>query len=500
MTQDKLNDQRRLDASFAGGLAWTAGAKSATQIFSWISVLVIARILAPGDYGIGEIAGIFVALTNVLAEFGLGTAVLHMPELERRTLGQLHLFSMFLSSGISIFAVIAAPAMAWFFHSPHVGFFAATSIGFLITGIQAVPFGLLQRDMDYRRLALVEALSALAQSVVGVVLAILGFGYWALFWGGFSSKLVGAVVVCYWKPVPFAWPRWADIARPVRMGRQLAIGRIASAVYNSADGIIVGRVMGEASLGTYRMAMNLAAAPSEKISSLIMRTASPLFANVMNDAALVRRYYLIIAELMSLAIAPTMLGLSIVAPEVVRLLMGPKWSAAAGPLRWLCLFMVVRVLGVLAEQVLVSQLQTRFTMRMSILGFFVMPIAFFSAGKWAGPTGVAAAWVAMAPITIVPLLVLGLRRIKMPWLQYANALWPAVAGSIVMCAVLWGIRSWHGMDAWPLAVRLAVEIVLSGGVYGAVILLFFREKVLRYVNFLQNLRSAKQPESVTVPE
>ena len=231
-----------------------------------------------------------------------------------------------------------------------------------------------------------------------------------------------------------------------------------------------------------------------------MRTASPLFANVMNDAALVRRYYLIIAELMSLAIAPTMLGLSIVAPEVVRLLMGPKWSAAAGPLRWLCLFMVVRVLGVLAEQVLVSQLQTRFTMRMSILGFFVMPIAFFSAGKWAGPTGVAAAWVAMAPITIVPLLVLGLRRIKMPWLQYANALWPAVAGSIVMCAVLWGIRSWHGMDAWPLAVRLAVEIVLSGGVYGAVILLFFREKVLRYVNFLQNLRSAKQPESVTVPE
>ena len=118
MTQDERKDQRNWLAGFAGGLAWTAGAKSVTQAFSWISVLVIARLLPPSQVGIGEIAGIFFNLTNVLAEFGIGTAVLHMPELERRTLGQLHLFSMFLSAGLAALAFVAAPGVACFFKVP----------------------------------------------------------------------------------------------------------------------------------------------------------------------------------------------------------------------------------------------------------------------------------------------------------------------------------------------------------------------------------------------
>jgi PST family polysaccharide transporter len=210
---------------------------------------------------------------------------------------------------------------------------------------------------------------------------------------------------------------------------------------------------------------------------------------------------LIIAEMMSLAILPTMLGLSIVAPEAVRLIMGAKWVPVAGPLRWLCLFMIIRVLGVLAEQVLVSQFQTRFTMRMAIVGFCVMPIAFYVAGKWMGLGGVAAAWAMMSPLTVLPVVLRVLPRIKMPWLEYANALLPAAAGSIVMCVALLGLRSWHGIESWPLALRLVAEIMLSGIVYGAVIMLFFRKTVLRYFNFLANLKNANQAsEPVTVPQ
>src|ERR1019366_10013922 len=119
MTPDKLEDRRSLDTKFAGGLAWTAGAKWATQILTWASVLAVARLLSPADFGVGAIAGIFLGLTNVLAEFGIGTAVLHMPELDRRTLGQLHLFSLFLCAGIFTVSVAAAPGLAWFFRSDH---------------------------------------------------------------------------------------------------------------------------------------------------------------------------------------------------------------------------------------------------------------------------------------------------------------------------------------------------------------------------------------------
>jgi teichuronic acid exporter len=499
MTPDNLRDRRSLDKRFAAGLAWTAGAKWATQALTWLSVMAVARLLSRSDYGIGEIAGMFFGLTNVLAEFGVGTAVLHMPELDRRTLGQLHLFSLFLCTGIFGISVLLAPGLAWFFRSDHVGFFIVTNAGFLITGIQAVPSGLLQRDMDYRKMALLEALAVVIGAIVTVTTAWFGWGFWSLVAGPGCGKLVATALLCYWKPVPFAWPRWKDIRKPVEMGRHVATGRIAATAYSYADGIVIGRTMGAEVLGTYRMAMNLASAPAEKVSSLIMRTATPLFANVMDDLPLVRRYYLILAELLSLAVMPLMLGLAILAPQAVLVVLGPKWAAAAGPLRWLGLFMIVRVLGVLADQVLVSQRLTRFSMRVSILSFVVMPLAFFAAARWNGPTGVAGAWIALSPLTILPLLIILLRKIKLSYREYATALLPAVAGSAVMCLALFGMNNRLPM-AWPAVVRLAIQVLGGGAVYAGFILCFFRERVLRYVNFLSGLRKAKESPDTSLRE
>ena len=85
------------------------------------------------------------------------------------------------------------------------------------------------------------------------------------------------------------------------------------------------------------MALTLASAPAEKISTLIMQAAGPLFAKIQNDPALVRRYFVIILEGIGLAAFPLMLGLAMVAPEAVQAVLGPKWIAAAAPLAWLAL-------------------------------------------------------------------------------------------------------------------------------------------------------------------
>jgi PST family polysaccharide transporter len=490
MTPDKLQEQRNLDAKFAGGLAWTAGAKWATQVLTWASVVAVARLLTQADVGVGEIAGMFYSLTNVLAEFGIGTAVLHMPELNRRTLGQLHLFSMLLCTGIFGMFVFAAPLVAWFFKSNHTLFFAMTGTGFLLTGFQAVPSGLLQRDLDYRRMAMLDAFGAIVSPIVTIITAWYGWKYWALMAGMTAGRVASVSLLFYWKPVIFAWPRWNDIRKPVEMGRHVAVGRLAASAYSMADGIVIGRTMGEAVLGTYRMAMNLASAPAEKISSLIMRTATPLFANVMDDLPQARRYYLIIGEFLSLSVMPMMAGLVIVAPEAVSLVLGQKWVAAAGPLRWLGVFMIVRVLGTLAEQVLVSQRLTRLTMRMAILNFVVMPLSFIAAAHWKGATGVAATWILLSPVTILPLLIILMRKIKLPFREYITSLIPALAGSAVMCLALFALNT-RLPAAWPVAVRLGVQVSTGGVVYIGFILAFFRSRILRYSNFVSNFRKPK---------
>ena len=480
--------RRNLDVRFAGGLAWTAGVKWATQLVTWGSLLIVARLLSPADYGVGEMAGTLTVLANVLAEFGVGTAVLHMPELTRRNLAQLHLFSFLLCAGICGLATLAAPLVASFYHSEHVRFFLVNNAGLLLTGLEAVPMGLLARDMDYKRLALAEAAMVVVQAVVTVITAWLGWGYWALLAGGAAGRTAATIMVCSWKHVGVAWPRWKDIRAPVELGRQAAVSRVAWALYSQADGIVVGRILGESVLGSYRMAMNLASAPAEKVSTLLMRTVTPLFARVQFDRALVRRYYLIVAETLALVVIPLMLGVIAVAPQAVPILLGAKWAAAVGPMRWLAFFMILRTMNSLTEQVLISQRMTQFTMRMALLNSVVMPVAFIAAARWQGSSGVAASWIALSPFTMLPLLMVLLRHIDLPYRQFGAAIFPAAAGTVAMSLVLFGLNGPLKDVSWPAELRLAVTVGAGAAVYTTILWVFFRERILRYLNFLLSLR------------
>ena len=335
-SEDTHEQKRRLDRLLVGGIAWTAGAKWATQVISWASLIALARILSQADLGIVGMAGIYFNLTNLLAEFGVGTAVLHMPELNRRTLGQLHAFSVLLCSTVFALSCVAAPLLAKFFQTPALtAVVMVGSLGFFITGFQAVPLGLLQKDLDYRRLSLAEAVQAVIQAVVSVACALLGLATGRSLSALSLGKVTNAILISNWKRVPFALPRWKEIKAPIELGRQTAVGRLAWSAYSYSDGIIVGRFLGDAMLGSYNLAMNLATAPADKVSTLLMRTAGPLFANVQNDLALVRRYYLIFVEVLSLVVMPLMAGLVMVAPLAVPVVLTAKWMNAVVPLQFL---------------------------------------------------------------------------------------------------------------------------------------------------------------------
>jgi len=469
---------------FASGLAWSAGGKAATQFFSWISVLVAARLLSPVDFGIAGMAGVFFVVTNVLAEFGLGLAVLQMRELEAGVLGQIHAFACLLCLAIFLVAEAASPLIAGFFRSEQLlAVLLANNVTFLITGFQQVPLALLQREMDYRRLSISEGVAALTQAIATVAGALAGLRYWSLVIGAISGKTMGATLNYYWKPVPLQTPRWNQIRSAIRMGGQIATSRLAWSAYTQSDGIVVGRTLGDSALGTYQMALTLASAPAEKISALIMRAAGPLFARIQSDPVLVRRFFVIILEGIGLAVFPAMLGLAMVAPEAAEAILGPKWMAAAAPLAWLALFVTLRTISALCDQVMVSLRRTRFTMSMSLLNLAVMPAALLTASRW-GINAVAASWLVLSPITVFPLIVKLARTANITIREMLNAIKPALIASTAMLAAVALVYR------WPASAlnRLAVQVGAGGAIYILVLGIFFRERVLRYLRFLRSLR------------
>lgn len=488
MSPPEPQSVRSLDKALAGGLAWSAGAKSVTQVLNWAFTLIVAHKLSPADFGLVNMAGFINVLTGALAEFGMGQAVLQMPELPPSVVAQLNTACLAICCAAYALLVLASPLIAAFFHSDQLRPLVIVSGATLIlTGLQSVPFGLLEKDLDYRRLSVCESVTTLAQSVVTVGMAFTGFAYWSLVIGAMAGRVAGAVLTCYWKPVPFAIMHWRQIEAPMRLGSHIAIGRIASTAYMLADGVVVGRTLGKAALGAYQMAMALAYAPTEKIGLLIMRVTGPLFARVQKDRELVPRYFRIITESLSLAVFPLLLGLAVVAPDVVRVLLGPKWTAAVGPLRWLAIFMCARTLSLLCGQVLNSLRYTRFNMLVSLVSFAVMPAAFVLASRW-GTGAVAASWLILAPVTILPLIVKLLRSIGLRYRDYCRVLLPSLLACALMVAAALAVRLWPGIANLPAAARLSLQVAAGGAAYIAFLWIFFRPILNRYLQFLLGLR------------
>jgi PST family polysaccharide transporter len=498
MSAEDTPHHHRLDAQFVGGLAWTAGAKWATQFVTWLSVLVAARLLSPADFGTVEMAGFVGNITNVLAEFGIGTAALQMRELSRRALAQLNTVAFLFSTLAFAVCAATAPLVAVFFRSPQLRLLiVVNSLAFFITAVQAVPLALLQRDMDYRRLSLAEAVQAVVQAVVLVCGAVAGLGYWSLVAAPMAGKAASAALTAFWKPVPYTLPHWKEVAAPMRFGLEVATSKLAWAIYSQSDGIIVGRLLGTSALGAYRIAIDLASAPAEKLGMLIMRVTGPLFARVQADLALVRRYFLFISDGLALSIFPLVFGLAMVAPEAVTGLLGPKWTLSIVPLQWLALYMALRTLNTLMTQVLTSLRFTNFLMWVSLFTFTVMPASFFFAAhtRW-GTSAVAAAWIIMAPLTLFPPAVKLFRAIHCGFREYLAVLAPALAGSAAMLCAVFLVR-WALPAGWRPAWILAIEVAAGGAAYAGVLLGFYRPLVLRYVEFFQRLRKGRQEPIIT---
>ena len=238
MDRDNKKANENLDSQVAGGLAWSAGAKWLTQLITWGSVFVAARLLSPSDFGFAEMGGFIIIFTNLVAEFGIGTAVLQMPEMDERIVKQLHTVSVALCAAVFAFVIAVAPLVATFFSSFRLKYLIYLgSLSLFITGFQCIPQGLLQKDLDYRRLSMAEAAQALSQALVTIVCAVMGFGYWSLVTGSLTGKASSAFLTAYWKPISFATPNWSEIKAPLSLASHVMISRLAFAAYSLSDGI-----------------------------------------------------------------------------------------------------------------------------------------------------------------------------------------------------------------------------------------------------------------------
>ena len=187
-----------LDRSMAHAVAWNAIARWASQILSWASTILVARLLTPYDYGLIGMAGLYLSLAMLISQAGIGQVIIAIRDLTNRQIAELNTVSLLLGLGlVGLSCALAFPLARFFSAPPLFAVITVSSVTYLISAFQVVPRALLQKELRFKLLAFIETMRAFLQIIVTVLLAWLGFRYWSLVVGSIIGCVTASALTLY---------------------------------------------------------------------------------------------------------------------------------------------------------------------------------------------------------------------------------------------------------------------------------------------------------------
>jgi len=459
-------DTAILDRSLITGIFWTGGVRWVTQVLSWTITLLIARILTPEDYGVVGMATVYLGLVQILNDFGLNLAIIQGRSLTEEQIARLGGFAILVSIFFFAVSALVSGGVAAFFGEPRVrAVVIVLSTTFLVSGLQTVPRALLARELQFRRLALIDGCEAIALSTSTLALALAGLSYWALVLGALLSRLLSTTIALAWRRHRLVWPRqFRTIAAAVTFGSHLVVANLAWYAQSSLDFATVGRVLGASALGVYTIGWTLASIPVERLTALVGRVTPPILASVQDDRRALARYVVGLTSGVALLTFPAAIGIALVARDFVFTVLGPQWGNAVVPLQILAAAAVLRSITPILDQVLVATGQTRRKMEINIIAAIVLPACFVVGSFW-GVAGVATGWLVGHPVVMVLFLVpSALATVDLSVTSYVRCILPALGGTAIMSAVVQGVHLALPATINPVLL-LSLKITAGAGSY-----------------------------------
>jgi O-antigen/teichoic acid export membrane protein len=384
--------QRAAHAGF-----WSAVDVVMRQLVQFVVSVILARLLAPSDFGLVALVAFFSSLATVFIQGGLTTALIQRsdsgPEMESGAfwlnLGASAIFALLL--------LLIAPSVASVYKEPLLrplmGFAAAQVV---LSALGAVHSALLSRALNFVDLAKAGVGSALLSGAVGLIAAWRGAGVWALAYQGLvamGSYSLFLWMLSGWRPLLRF--RLGEVRPLIRFGWWLSVSAVLEVLYTQGFSLLVGKLHGVRDLGLYNRASNTQMLPSTSLSIILARVILPLFAPRAEDVEGTRRGFRTANSLVMLLNVPAMVGLIVVPDLVTVALFGPQWRPAAPILAILALSGLLYPLHLINLNLLLARGQSRTFFQLE-LAKKLIGIAIVVVGSIFGIVGLAWSQVAMS--------------------------------------------------------------------------------------------------------
>lgn len=430
---------RSLAKQSISGAFWTSLSMGALAIAELVSLVVLARLLSPEEFGLYAAVLIVIRFSGVFGGLGVAPAIVQRPTLDKRHLRVGFTLSILFSLSVSALVWVMAPALAQLLHQPGLTpFVRAASIIFLFQGVTMVAQATAQRELRFRWLAAVDAGTfAVGFVIVGPILALLGFGTWALIAALLTQDALRMVILLANQPHPkrLMLERRAA-AELLYFGTGFTLAKTCNYLASQTDRLVVGRWMGTASLGVYSLISLLMNTPSVIFGNVLDRVLFPTMALVQSEPARLARAYRTGVATCGLVMLPAGVVLAVLAPEVVHIMLGHAWAEGVVPLQILAMGMLFRTSNKLSDSVARATGSVyRRAWRQAVNCIAVAMGALV--GQFWGLPGVAAGVVVALASNFLLMAQLSLSITGLSWSQFAVAHLPGFAQASVTGTLAW---------------------------------------------------------------
>ena len=471
----------------------TIVAQGTQFLLSLASIMVLARLLTPKDFGLFAMVTSVIGYLRVFKDAGLSTATIQREGITHAQVSNLFWINVAVSGAISLIFAAGSPIVAWFYREPRlIPITLVLSSTFLLSGLTIQHTALLNRQMRFKAVAVIQVSSLLIGVTVGISMAWLGYNYWALVFSNLIT--VGAAVPLTWFAIPWrpeAPSRQSGIRSLVGFGANMASGGFIYSLAKGADGLLVGRFYGADSIGLYSRASALLNRPMDQFLAPISSVFVPTLSRVQTQPERYRHAFLRVYEAMALiSFLSTGLLLALARP-LTLVVLGPKWEQAAVIFACLTIAAPFAPLSNASTWLFASQGRGRDWLFASSL-VSLITVASFVAGLPFGPAGVAIVYSVTSFLIALPVLNyfagrLGPVTITDLWfviLRYLP-LWAVVCGTTYSMCLLVG-------DSSPL-VQLVVcaPVGLLAGLTLIWVIAPMRRTAAGLVDILRELKSRR---------
>jgi O-antigen/teichoic acid export membrane protein len=350
---------------------------------------------------------------------------------------------------------------------------------------------LLQKELDFRSLAVVNLITGGVNLMFACVAAFLLRSVWALVIGMLAGSI--AALILSYLAHPFR-PQLRFDRQHARellgFGKFLTASRIALYVLTQGDDAYVGKVLGTEPLGFYRLAYRISSLPDTSVAQVICRVMLPVYSALQDDLDQLRRTYLRTLKLTALVAAPMAAGFFGLAPYFIAVLYGEQWMPTVPALQVLCLYGLERAIGALSGSVILALGRPDIGLRMIVVKLIVMALCLVPLTARYGIVGASTAMTLSAIVVQGVVIPVTANLLRVPWRTVVQPLLKPLAGSLLMLGVLYAVQRvalWP-QRFWALGVLTALGIATYGGFVTAFekrLLQDLRTKLRSWVSFVK---------------